>query len=1089
MAIPLGIHLRRRRPHMNQLLVSLAQAALLVCLFAGAALSQLPFGTLLGTITDSSGAVIVKAGVTARNLATGIVRSGETAADGSYLFPSLPVGRYEISVASQGFKKGVVQSVDLSVGQTARVDLTLETGAVQETVTVAGRAAAIETDTSAQGTVINNESVVQLPLNGRNFQQLASLSPGVTGPLPGSSFYSVAGTRGTNASFLLDGASNSNINANGTFFNPSVDLIQEFKVMRNTFSAEFGYGASQISVVTKSGTNDLNFTLFEFLRNEKLQARNFFDRERKPPLRRNQFGGTIGGPVLLPKLYSGRNRTFWLFNYEGSRQTSPASTYSTIPQQRELQGDLSTFTAPVLDPVTRQPFPGNIIPASRINSTSAAFRQYMPVTTLPRGFYGTGLNFFSTVGGTNGFDQFTVKGDHSFGSSNQMFVRYSRNDNDSANPAILTTYRLGAASRQHHLVVSDNQIFSPSLLNELRLGYGRHRSAQGADTPPSENVAERLGLRNYLGSQGADFNAIPVVNITGFTSMGGPARITQATDSLTVADTLSWIKGAHTIKTGFDFRFLGLDIANIGPTAASFTFTGAYTQNALGDFLTGAFRNASATALPVPSGMNHAAIWQGFFQDDWRVARGLTLNLGLRYEYASPWVHSNDERSIFDPQFPGGRLLYADRSDYFVPGVGFRPGDPPRSRSLVRPDRNNLAPRFGFAWSPGAQNLSIRGSYGIFYDAENANNAALFGRYQFPHLLQFNITNGAQAQTLWSNLFPTGVTPGSTAIASLAENFPAGYVQQWSFNVQRKLAANLVLETGYIGSKATKLEWRLPINQARPDADPTRPTSIASRLPYPAFSPSGAVATEGLVSKDGFSTYHAWIARLERRFSGGLSFLASYTWAKMIDNASSAGNLGTEPQRAQNLYNLAGEKGASYYDVPHRLAVSSIWDLPIFRQRRGWTGAVLGGWQLSVIAQFQAGNPSSVVTGTDRANVGNLNQRPNVVGNPYPDGFVRGGPGRVVFDRAAFALAAPGNFGNSGRNIIRNAGLHNWDLGLNKTFRLRERLNLELRGEFFNAWNHTQFDRFINSIDSPAFATWNVARDPRIAQIGLKLKY
>jgi hypothetical protein len=1054
--------------------------ALLACALAQA---QSLFGTILGTVTDNTQAVIPGAEVRIRNTATNAARIVFTDGSGNFQAPTLPVGVYEIAVEARGFKRAVIAGLTVAVDQRARADIQLEVGAVEQVVEVASAAPLIETDTASQGTVIDNRRIVQLPLNGRNFQQLAVLAPGVAAPVAGSGErFAVAGTRGLSNSFMMDGASNTNNNANTTFINPSVDLIQEFKIQRNTFNAEYGRGAAQINVVTKSGSNDLHFTLFEFLRNDKIQARNFFDGARKPALRRNQFGGTVSGPVVLPKVYNGRNRTFWLFNYEAVRQRNPITQLASVATQAELNGDLSASPGNVNDPfAANAPFANKQIPASRINAASARYREFAPVTTAPRGAFGPGINYVNPLSTRNGFDQFTVRGDHNLTSTSNLFVRYSLNDNESYAASLLPQYQQSGLSRQHNAVAGHNHVIRPNLINELRANFSRHSLNQGPAFSFDRNMAELFGLRNLLGRADASrYNALPTVNITGFAGMGGPALITQRVRGYSLLDNLTWIRGAHTVKAGVDLRRNMLDIRNIGATNGSFAFQGLFTQNAIADFLLGIPRTAAGVAPPGPDGVNWMSLWQWFVQDDWKVTSDLTLSLGLRYEYGSPWVNSRDQRSIFDPTFPGGRLIYPGQSSYYVPGRGFIGTDKPLAeRGLVPPDKNNLAPRFGFAWRPfGSRRNSVRGSYGIFYEASNANNEVLFGTFNYPHVLSHSLTNDASRQLFfWNNLFPDQVTVGNIGFSSLAPNLPTGYVQQWSFNLQREVRQNLAAEVGYMGSKGTKLDWRHRPNQAVLDADPARPTPLASRLPFPAFAP-----TANTITRDGFSNYHAFIARVERTFSNGLSFLAAYTGSKSIDNSSFAGNVGAQPAEAQNAYDRNAEKGLSYWDVPQRLVLSYIWDIPFGK-------GMLGGWQLSGITQFQSGNPWSVLVAADPANVGNGGQRADLVGNPFPEGFKPGGPRRLRLDPAAFAIPRRGTFGNSGRNIIRDAPTNQWDINLAKDFRLGDRMRLEFRTEVFNLWNHTQFNQFDNTVNNPTFGTWRSASAPRIVQFGLKLVY
>ncbi len=1077
-------------PARHSYTLPLVLAALLAA--SAPASAQSLFGSLLGTVTDHSHAVVPHAKVNIRSLETGSTRTVESDAAGDYQAPALPVGTYEISCEVTGFKRALISGVILEVDQRARINIQLELGTVGQQVEVSAVAVLLEADSASQGTVVNNRTITDLPLNGRDFQQLATLGPGVVAPVAGSgnnAYFSVAGTRGLSNSFMLDGATNTNSNGNVTFISPSIDLIEEFKIQRNTFNAEYGRGASQINVVTKSGTNNIHGSLFEFFRNDALNARNFFDPAKKPQLRLNQFGGTVSGPVEIPKVYKGRNKSFWLFNYEGKRQRVPNTRNAGLPTQAQLNGDLSTVAAATIkNPLTGGTiFPNKQIPASLIDPASKIFSTYMPQVTQLPGSLGPGINLVVPISNAVGFNQFTIKGDQQLGNNNHGFLRYTKSAANNIGPGLVPQYQTAAPTLDLSIVAGLNTILRPNLINEFRASFSRHTLHQGPNFADSANFANQLGLQNTL-SQQPEFNALPSVLITGYTTVGGAALITQRGNTFSYLDNLTWLRGNHTFKTGFDIRHAMLDVRNIGATEGSFSFTGTLTGNAIGDYLLGIPASASAAAPPGPDGVNSSTVWQGFVQDDWKVRSDLTLSIGLRYEFQSQFVNDRGQRSIFDSSFPGGRLIYANLPDYYVPGKGLIPsptGKPLASPGLVPDEYKNVAPRFGFAWRPlGSGVWVVRGSYGIFYEAQNANNDILFGSFNYPFQLSYSLTNPVANPTyIWSrNIFPAGGTAGSVTFSSLSPKMPLGYVQQWSFNVQRQLRSNLVLEVGYLGSKGTKLDWRTNINQALPE-DPANPTTVASRQPFPLWG-----AGAGVISRDGFSHYNAMAARLERKFSRGLQFLAAYTFSHNIDNSSFAGNIGAQPAVAANNSNRKNEKGDSYFDVPHRFVLSYVWNIP-FNPGHRLVKSLLGGWQLTGISQTQSGNPWSILLSTDTAVVGTTNQRANLVGEVYPPGFVSGGPSRAAFNKAAFALPATGTFGNSGRNIVRTAGMNNWDLGINKNFRVTEKIQFQFRGELFNVWNHTQYLQFDNTLQDVGFGTWTNARDPRVVQFALKLLF
>jgi hypothetical protein len=1071
-----------------QRLPSIAWIVLMALAFAAAPIeAQSLSGAILGSVADASKAAVPGARIVIRNLGTSDERVVASNAFGDYEAPALPVGEYEISCRADGFKAAVRSGVVLRVDQRLRVDFSLALGAVEERIEITGAPALVETDTAAQGTVVENRRIVELPLNGRNFQQLAYLGPGVIAPPPGSGDrFSVSGVRGTSNSFMLDGATNGQPD-NDSYVDPSIDLIHEFKIQRNTFNAEYGHGAAQINVVTKSGTNSLRFTVFEFLRNDKLQARNFFGGSSKPALRRNQFGATVSGPLI-------RNRTFWLFNYEGVRQRSPATLLGGFPTQAELDGDLSSGGRAIRDPWTRQPFPGNRIPASVIDRTTQTYQQFVPVTNLPLGTFGRGQNYQKAVSHPSDTGQLTIKLDQNFRQNMRAFARYTMNRPESVNRRISELWDSSSRSKQYNAVAGWNAAFHSNAINEFRMSWGRSSSSSRprVATRHPENFARLLGLTNMISGAIPEANALPTVNITGFTGMGGPAWTSQRLNTYSLVDNFSWVKGRHTVKAGLDVRREMVDLRNIGSTNGTFGFTGVFSGSPMGDYLLGVPQSANATSPPGLDGVNLGTLWQAFVQDDWKIGSWLTFSFGVRYEYPAPFINDRDRISRFDPLFPGGRLIYPGDARYYVPDRGFLPsetGQPLASRGLYETGKNLFAPRFGFAWRPFHNNNTVlRASYGIFTEAPNEISYAVSVNNP-PHLLRQSIVNDVtNPKYRWSGLFPAAPPEGSSQIGSVAARLPAGYLQQWSFNIQRQLLHGIVLETGYMGNKGTRLDQTRNINQAVLDANPARPTPIATRAPYPAFAPNMVY-----YDRTAFSTYHGFILRLEREFSHGASVLSSYTFSKMIDNASFRGSIGAQPAFPQNSYDLRSEKGLSYFDAPHRFVTSWIQELPFGRGRRyfsaGLLSHILGGWQSVGIFQYQTGNPWSIGISGDWANVGTGNARADLAGNPFPASFRRGGTERLAFDPAAFALPARGTFGNSGRNIIRDAALNNWDLGMFKNFRFVERVRLQFRAEFFNAWNHTQFQQFANLVNTPAFATWNSARAPRIIQFGLKLVY
>lgn len=1059
--------------------------------------AQIVSSSLVGTVTDRSGAAIVNSKVILANEATGSIRTTVTDTQGSYTFTQLPPGSYRLQASAPGFKQAAATGITLLVDQTARLNLTLELGDVSEKILVTAAAPLLETDTSSVGQVVQQQSIVNLPLNGRNFLQLANTSPGVSPAYNARSAtisnqsgrsdlaVHISGGRGDTNSYLIDG-----VETRSTWFNSpsvllSVDAIQEFKVDRNLFSAEYGQGSGIVSLVSRSGANEFHGSAYEFLRNDALDAANFFDNyfgNRKAPFRQNQFGATLGGPAI-------RNKLFFFFDWESLRSRRGNTLSAQLPTREQLAGDLSglkstktdpaTGRAAILDPLSGAPFPGNRIPAERLSQVSTKFIKYVPA---PNNALGQ-RNYVVQKSTNRNDDQFGGRLDYTLSERDSFFGRVTSYDSSLFRPG--TTPLSGSIFPYggQNVVVQHTHLFSARLLNNIKFGYN-YANVFNSWEPTPTSVANEIGLR--INQVPAEYG-LPSVGLSGGYSVGGGAGINQGgIDHLfQISDTLSWVRGRHSWKFGADIRLQQFDERLGLNNNGAFSFDGRYTGNPVADFLLG---NPASMNAQIGLGLGRFrwTSYNFFIADDVKLTPRLTLNLGLRYEYDQPPAERDHREGYFDTatsQFVVGiaRAKSAIRRD--IPGVRF---DPNLRAGIWVPDRNNFGPRVGFAYRIGDL-TTIRGGYGIFY-AKTQGNELQFKINAPPLVFAASLTGNAKGapNLSWDrDAFPDPASPdfpvGTLAPFSVDPRDRTPYIQQWNFGVERALSASTVAELAYVGSKGTHLAERVNINQAYLP-DPANITPIATRRPFPGY---GDILSSNYQEN---SSYNALQARLERRFARGLTFLAGYTYGHSIDTASR----GSGGSWHQNAHQLRTDRGSSDFDVRHRLVISSTYELPFGRGRRflqqssGLVNAALGGWSVNTIASFQTGNYFSVTVSGDRANVGGF---PFQRANRACDGNLD--RNRRTIDRylntSCFSSTPLGTFGNSGRNIIEIPGLNNWDLSLVKETPVIERAQLEFRAEFFNAFNHAQFNAPDLTVESAFFGQIRSARDARISQLGLKL--
>jgi hypothetical protein len=1073
---------------------------LTILALAGSLYGQ-PTATIVGNVRDATGAVIGGAKVEARNVETGLVRNTVSTDTGDFEIPLLPIsGSYTVSVSKEGFQTSQFTGIRLQVDQRARLDTTLNVGATTERVLVSDVAPILNTESGAIGQVIGNKTIVDLPLNGRNFVQLASLLPNAiigTSGTAGSTTVTVSGGRSSKTEFLLDGVSINEQLFDGVAIRPSVDAIQEFKVQANSFSAEYGRGNAVVNATLKAGTNEYHGSVYEFLRNDKLDARNFFA-ARKDPYRQNQFGVAAGGPVLIPRAFNGKDRSFFFLNYEGTRIRRGRTFNPIVPPDSFRRGDFSSLTTPVRDPLTGDPFPGNVIPQNRINQSTAYFLQFLPAQNVSPGTpFG---QFLYSAPFRDTQNQGNARYDHNFSSSDSLFLRYSINHTERFNPGNYPVFGgFTQRNRVQTAVLTHTHIFSSNKINELRLGYTRWANAnlnQGLGT----NHTILSGIRGFEETS-QNFPAFPQLSITGYAGVPGNAfqPLVNPTNSYQIIDNFSWIRGAHTVRFGADLRDYRLTSTNSANSRGNFSFNGGYSGNAFADFLTG-YPVSGARSFPRNLFGQYEKRWHFYVQDDWKVSRNLTLNLGLRYELNLFPTAMLGQSARFD--FETGRWAVSTyRGQINTVSQQVARFALPRFQDLVDtaaqvglPNKllydnyKDFAPRVGIAWRPFGDNKTvIRSGAGIFYVLTSGNNAVSVPIINVPFIVdeskQQPTVNGRPTLPVQSFFEPFSVNANFTTPLTFGFNprMRTPRLYQWNFAIQRQLSSTLSVEAAYVGNKGTFLERYLPTNLPPVSSTDLRP--FQQRRPRPQFGTGTYYDT-----RDN-SNYNALEMKVEKRYSQGLTFTVGYMYGKSIDGSTNDQGGG---EGADNPFNLRTMRGLSGLDVGQRFVSSFGAELPFGKGKAFLSDAsraadlILGGWQVGGIVTFQGGFPFTPVIASDPANVAfAYARRPDRIGPGTVDKCTR----ERCFNVADFRVPQPFTIGNSGRNILRGPGINNWDLSIFKRFHMTERLYWEFRAEWFNAFNNTQFNNPANNIELATGGQIFSAKDPRIGQFGLKLYF
>lgn len=1064
-------------------LVRFAVVALFLFACISPAFAQ--FATLVGTITDASSAVVPQTTVVATKVETNVSFQAITNRVGQYEIPALDPGTYSVTAEKAGFMTMTLTGILLQVGQRGTLDISLKVGEQKQTVEVSGRTPILDLASSELGQVINPEQINTLPLNGRDFMQLALLSAGVNQGVAsawtGEQLYAANGLMGDHDNYFLDGVENRESANNGVMDSPSVDAIQEFKAETGMFSAEYQAAGLVINVVTKSGSNALHGAAYEYLRNDKLDASGYFpvtDRT-KPELRRNQFGFALGGPFV-------KDKHFWFANYEGERQTQGSVLLGRIPTPAQIGGQ---FDTPILNPFTGVYFPNNQIPSNLISPVLQKILSFNPAPNISE----AGENYLNTEPYTLTDDRFLIRTDHYLNARDNLAVRFSFRNDTSFTPGLIPKLSgSNVIDNTRGLGLIYHHVFSPTFLNELVLGYTRLRNDFAAEVIGNPEYTTNPGILG-IGLNPNEINKVTTpfdVNVETYDELVGAQTILQVMNVYQYSDGLTWMHGKHSVKIGAavmrnQFKSFALGTSQSG----SGDYTGQFTGNPIADALLDAPADVTKqgdSPITYPRETQIGA----YIQDDWRATSRFTLNLGIRYDLDLP---VNDRvLAAFDPTIAGLRFPrpVIEHSGYDVTGyyATIRPDIPieiDNTKSVYNADTNNFSPRAGFAYSLGSdQKTVVRGGVGIFFSSPPAMGIRCSATLP-PFTIRFEEYSDPTVPTI--SLVSTGNTSAETPLRVWSfpgnRQFPNGYVEEWSLNVQRQVTPSTMIEVGYIGNHGLKNTSTLDINQ-----DPTPgPGDIQSRRPFPSFGP---IMVQGNYQ---VSFYKGLSIKSEKRFSHGLTFLASYQLSKTRTNADQS----TSGIQQDIKCPIKCEMGYSAFDLPQRLTVSYSYALPVgkgqtvFGSRPAPLGPLVDKWEIGGIVTAQSGSPATpAVTGIIGSNTGRP-VRPNCIGDPK----LPAGQRSINRFWNLSALAPPPDYtyGTCGKNFLRGPDLVNWDFSLRKDFPFLvwgDLAGLEFRAEMFNWLNHPSFGMPQTNISDPTFGTiTSLAEAPREIQFALRLHW
>lgn len=1117
---------------MNPVFFRWFRLLLLALLCTASAAAQDITASIHGTVTDESGGTVSGAKVTAIHTETGLQRSTETDSQGVYLLLQLPVGRYRMEVEAKGFKRYIREGISLDVNQAATLPIHLTVGSPTQEIEVKADAPVIESTSTNLGQTVGEREILDLPLNGRNFTQLGLLQTGVVPLTPGlleaggslreGQAYAVNGQRPESNNFLIDGADNFDTVDGGYVIQPPVDAIAEFRILTHTANAEFGHSTgSTTNIITRSGSNEFHGSLWDFVRNNAMDAKSFFA-DSVEPLERNQFGGTFGGPIK-------QDKTFFFLYYEGIRDQQGETTRATVPSNAERTGDfgdqctsiggtfnsqglcsnpngqLYNFFVPPNAPP--QPLPFNQLPA--INSISQTLLQYYPLANSGP------FTFVDTQMFTANSDQFGVRVDHYLTGRDVLNFRYSFGQTNQIDPlsnvgANVPGFPVGEDQRVQNFVAQETHTFSPSLVGILRASYLRNKFLVGENINHTDPAS--LGFQ-YEPTLEAALGA-PFIQVGGYASIGDPITGPRNTyqNTFDFSGSMTWVTGPHEVKFGGGYQYDQINVLQGIASNGFFVFSNFPLSNSFASFLFG------QPVVFLQGGGNFYRGLRGqafnlYGQDTWKVSRRFTINYGLRYEVPSPYTEIHNYQNLWIP----GR-----QSTVFptAPEGLLYPGDKGVPRGLIPTDRAAFAPRVGLAWDvTGNGRWLVTSAYGIFYDPYyTGQGGPLQDPISAPPYLQTpqvslpNFGNPFNGQNPFNGTFAQDMT-----LLVLSPNLRLPYAQDWNLNIERAIGNDWLLEVGYIGTKGTKLPRFIEANPAvyvpgestQDNADQRR---LYSGCTLAVTSPPCTYSSVGEIAGIADSSYNALQVSLRKRFAHGLSMLASYTLSKTLDDVSSFNITGSASQSvagendlAQNPFDVKSEWGRSMFDSRHRFVLSYQWNLPWFNHPQNWYGHILGNWQVNGITTLMSNTPFTVydssnpsLQGAAPEISGFFSSRPNIVGNPNTGscpaqpGASAGAPVRTPqcwFNTSAFAHAATGQFGDVGRNTMDGPAFQQWDFSAIKNIPIRERMNLQFRAEIFNIFNNVNFELPNNDINSPGFGQIVAAQPGRIVQLALKFAF
>ncbi len=1032
----------------------------LAFLFSTSVWAQIASTTsLVGTVTDASGQVIGGAKVTAVEVNRLDTYTATTNNQGYYSIEFVRVGTYRIVAEHAGFQKITETGINVEINQTVRTDITLQVGAVNQSVTVAAESSAIKTDDATVEEIIGSRNVADLPLNGRDPMQLATTTPGVipglkatNGVPPGEDFIG-AGMREINNSMSLDGISIANNLVSTTPNRPMVDSISEVEVQTGTYSAQYGaYLGVHINMISKTGTNDIHGTVFEFVRNQDFDARPFFlaATAAKAPLRQNQFGFELDGPIIIPKLYNGKDKTFFMGSYEGLRQDSSTSQLYSMMTPQMFQGNFSQTPTVIKDPLNgNAPFAGNIIPVARLSPVALKLQQYYPATNLP----GLTNNFATSAANNNTTDQTVDRIDQNLGDKVRVFFRYQRQQESLVAGASNVTQNTYSSVYLSNFAIGYTHTLTPNMVNDARFGRNYFNTASlnyfGENNLTS--AGSQLGIPNFTADVLYGNPGIPVFTVSGFQGFGNASTNWYQDDSTWQgADQLSWVHGKHNIVAGLEFRKLETGRAATNDPQGLFNFTGQYSGYAPADFLLGYQANDTSGGLQV---RGLVAEWRdGFFAlDKWQVTRKLTVDFGLRYELPTVPYTVNGNASELNPQ-----------------QTAVVPANPPvKDFHFIYPNHNDWAPRLGFAYRIDEKTV-VRGGGGIYYNPNQTNSFTFLNANPPFNLLTTYTASPTTPNLTLSNPYG-GAAPPSLSLGPITYplltnmitdnwNLPTARSNQWSISLERQLWNGGGVELYYLGNHTDHLDRSYFNNQPYYPG----PGTIQSRRPNQLF---GQIRT---VQNDMIANYDGMTISLHQRMSHGVMLLASYTWSHTLDVSSDSNNSGAP----MDPYNWRLDYGNSNWDIRSRFVTSFVYDIPFFKTENRLLRGAFANWQSNGIWTLQTGIPFNVQVSSDTANTSSSGvYRPNLIGTPSSncgDGHLSG-----CISTSAFALIPTGvyEYGSAGRNLLHGPPLFDMNFSVFKNFPIKERLKFQLRFEFFNAFNEPNFSNPAVTFGTASFGT------------------